>query len=49
LADAILALQVTRGVTPSQPVFKDTDVNGDGKIGIEEAVYIREKVAGVRE
>ena len=47
LADAILALQIAAGMDPSQNIYKSADVNGDGKIGIEEAVYVLEKVVGL--
>lgn len=39
LTDAILAVQICAGIT-SLPVYKEADVNNDGRIGIEEAVYI---------
>jgi len=39
LTDAILAVQVCAGIT-SLSVNKEADVNNDGRIGIEEAVYI---------
>ena len=48
LEDAILALQVTVGITPSSTVFKDADVNGDDKIGLHEVVYILSKVSALR-
>ncbi len=52
LADAILALQVMTGMTPSGIVsnyaLSGADVNGDGKIGKEEVIYILQKVCGVR-
>ncbi len=37
LKDVIIALQVCSGFTPD--VDTDADVNGDGRIGLEEAVY----------
>jgi len=40
LTDAMLALQVATGVTPSVPVYSAADVNGDHKIGIAEVIYI---------
>jgi hypothetical protein len=46
LADAILALKVVYGLKPS--VFLDADVNSDNKIGLQEAIYILQKVAGLR-
>jgi len=48
LTDAIMAVQVMAGITPSQNINKNTDVNGDGKIGLAEAIYILQKVAGMR-
>jgi hypothetical protein len=33
---------------PDVPVNSGADVNGDGKIGMEEVIYIIQKVAGVR-
>jgi len=49
LLDAILALQNTTGIAVEADIFKTADVNKDGKIGNEEAIYMMEKVAGVRE
>ncbi len=48
LADAIPALQVVAGMEPTAPVYKEADVNGDGKIGLAEVIYILQKVAGLR-
>ena len=48
LADAILALKVSVGISGGD-IYPDRDVNGDGKIGIEEALYILQKVSGLRE
>ncbi len=48
LTDAVLALQVNTGISPQQIVYKEADVNGDGKIGPQEAVYIMQKLAGLR-
>jgi hypothetical protein len=45
LADAILALQIVSGISPAVQFF---DVNNDGKIGIEEAIYILQKIANIR-
>ena len=49
LADAILALQVMAGIEPSATAHKEADVNGDNKIGIEEVIYILQKVSELRE
>ncbi len=48
LADAILSLKIAVGIDPGQPICVLADVNNDDKIGIEEAIYIIEKVAGMR-
>ncbi|MFC1858759.1 SUMF1/EgtB/PvdO family nonheme iron enzyme [Thermodesulfobacteriota bacterium] len=40
LKDAILAIQVIAGTNLSNNVHKAADVNGDGKIGLEETIYI---------
>lgn len=48
LADAILILKVLTGITPSQTINKAADVNGDGKIGLAECMYVLQIVAGLR-
>lgn len=49
LTDAILALQVLSGTNTNYVVIRsDTDVNKDKKIGLEEAVYILQVVAEIR-
>jgi sugar lactone lactonase YvrE len=48
LTDAILAFQVMAGIQPSATIHKEADVNGDNRIGQEEAVYIMQEVAGLR-
>ena len=52
LTDAILALQTLSGMTPSNVrqnyVISEADANDDTKIGLEEVIYILQKVAGVR-
>ncbi len=48
LADAMSALQVLVGLEPSTSVHKEADVNGDGRIGLEEVIYILQKVARLR-
>jgi len=42
IADAILALKVSVGISGGD-VYPDKDVNGDGKIGLEEVIYIGSK------
>lgn len=49
LTDAIMAMQIISGVAPSQTVHKDADVNHDGKIGMEEVIFILQKTAGMRQ
>lgn len=46
LVDSIIALQIVAGIIPSQTVHTGADVNGDGKIGMAEVIYILQKVAG---
>ncbi|GEM_PF-1772908 len=47
LSDTIIALRIVSGI--DQPsVFCKNDVNGDNRIGLEEVVYILQKVAGLR-
>ncbi|MFZ2808072.1 MAG: BACON domain-containing carbohydrate-binding protein [Desulfosalsimonadaceae bacterium] len=47
LSDLILTLQILAGVDMPHAINMDADVNDDGKIGIEEAIYILNKVAGM--
>jgi hypothetical protein len=45
LNDLLMTLQVISGETPGSDVYKGCDINGDGKIGREEAIYILQKIA----
>jgi len=46
LADAVLALKVSAGLPLGDVVIHiDADVNGDGKIGVEEVIYALQYVA----
>jgi len=47
LTDAITALRVLAGISVTG-LNPDADVNGDKKIGLEEVVYVLQKVAGLR-
>ena len=47
LADAILALKISVGISWSD-VYSNRDVNEDGRIGIEEVIYILQKISGLR-
>ena len=49
LSDAILALQVLVGLVPPLPVNMRADVDGDIRIGLEEVIYIFQKVSGARQ
>ena len=44
----IIALQVMVGIESSTTVYKGADVNEDGWIGLEEVIYILQKVSGLR-
>ncbi|MBU1744485.1 MAG: hypothetical protein KJ649_06290 [Proteobacteria bacterium] len=46
LEDAILALQVVSGFTPT--IALTGDVNADNRIGLQEAIYILQEVSGLR-
>ncbi len=46
LTDLILALKLLAGMNPSG-IYLCADVNNDGKIGVQEAVYILQKILGI--
>jgi len=49
LSDAILALRILSGIdTGDTKIFSGADISGDGRIGIEELVYILQKVSELR-
>ena len=48
IRDAVLVMQVLADMTPAQPVNKEYDIDGDGRIGLSEVLYILQKVAGMR-
>ena len=48
LIDAILALRVLAGIEPSSIIHKGADVNGNGKLGMEETIFILQTVSGLR-
>lgn len=48
LAEIILILKVVSGWSPSLDDLTQGDVNGDGRIGLDEAVYMLQQAAGVR-
>ncbi len=45
LGDALFVLKILAGMNPGAP-GPDADINKDGKIGIQEVVYILQKIAG---
>ncbi|MCP4349417.1 MAG: hypothetical protein GY795_28385 [Desulfobacterales bacterium] len=47
LSDAILSLKLLSGIVIND-IYADADVNYDKKIGIEEAVYILQKISDIR-
>jgi hypothetical protein len=48
LDDAIMTLQIGAGIEPENSVYLGADVNGDRRIGLEEANYILQNVSGMR-
>jgi parallel beta-helix repeat protein len=46
--DAILAFRIAIGLAVEQAVYPAADIDGDGAIGLAEAVYVLQRVAGVR-
>lgn len=48
LKDVILAMRICAGDIPNSSVYVGADVNGDNKIGREEAIFALEEVIGIR-
>jgi len=48
LTDLVLILQLLSGIDPQQPISLSADVDIDTKIGLAEAIYVMQKVAGLR-
>ena len=48
LADAVSALQLFAGIEPISTIYRQADVNEDGKIGFQEVVYVLHNVCGLR-
>jgi hypothetical protein len=49
LNDLILALQVmTRNVPPATTINNHSTITGAGKIGLQEVIYIMQKISGMR-
>ena len=49
LLDAIMALQIQSSALPETTIAQSNEVNGDGKIGMEEVIYTLQKVSGLRQ
>lgn len=49
LKDAIIGVQVMARIELLSTVDKEADVNGDGKVGLEEVIYVLQRVSGLRE
>ncbi len=47
LTDVIVGLQTTSGIDQTQ-CTADADVNGDGRVGLEEVIFIMQNVSGLR-
>lgn len=48
LEDAIIVLRILSGISITQPIKLEADVNRDGRIGIEELAYILQHLAELR-
>jgi len=47
LKDAVLGLKIICGITTASDIHISADVNNDGKIGIEEVIYILQHISGI--
>jgi len=48
LTDAIISLQITAGINPAGAINLNNDVDANSVIGLENPIYILQKVAGLR-
>ena len=48
LTDAVRAFQISTDTTSGFTAFKEADVSGDDKIGLEEAIYLLQTIAELR-
>lgn len=48
LADLLSLLQIVSGMMPAEPFFHIQDLDGDGRIGLPEAIYILQKASDIR-
>jgi hypothetical protein len=46
--DAVMLMKVISGMTPVQSMDEDADINGDGKTGLTEVLFILQRAAGLR-
>ncbi len=47
LSDAVLSLQLMAGIASSEVIHYGADLDGDGKLGMSETLYILKDVAGL--
>ncbi|RLB10301.1 MAG: hypothetical protein DRG39_06560 [Deltaproteobacteria bacterium] len=45
LKDAIIALKVAAGLLVNQKIYLEAEPTGDGKIGLDDAIFILRKLA----
>jgi hypothetical protein len=48
LTDAILSMQILNQVHPGDPINPDSDIDGNGRTGLEETLYILQHISGLR-
>jgi hypothetical protein len=48
VVDASLALQVPVNIESASDVYIEADVNSDGRIELQEVIYILQEVSGLR-
>lgn len=48
LTDAMVAMRILTGLETGSAINSVSDINSDGKIGLEEAIYILQDIAGLR-
>jgi len=48
LVDVILVLQAVAGEEPPAAQFRDVDVNENGSLGLEEAIFFLQRISGLR-
>jgi hypothetical protein len=48
LSDAVLCMRILAKLKMTTTVGKESDVNGDGVIGLPDMIYVLQKIAGLR-